>query len=234
MKRKKLYYVPGLISLIGLPILLAFWGPEDPVQANVMRLFLPSDKKPPPGMSTFDRYTIGRAMERKKIVEIALDDRPSPLHPEYNAYRKSNLVLEELSRLQFTRDTSEILKVRFTGASSYGEFVWTLNNAIVFGYRRFYYLDDALYFLANPPPPTLRTETLLPDFGPEIILPSPPPPTKWELFEEWAHGKWLYMKYYFRYNQLLISGFLLLIIIPGIVGTVRRYRANRPLLAVRP
>ena len=234
MKRNKIFYVPGLISILGLPILLAFWGPEDPVQTTAMRLFLPSDQKPPPGVVTFNRYEFNRLLKTKKIVETELHDRPSILHPEYNAYRTSNFVLSELARLQFTHDTSEVLKVHFGEETIYGEFVWALDNATLFGYRRYVYLDDDLYYLPNPPPRPVKLEDLYIESYPAIVRPSPPPPTRWQRFLTWVDWQWLYLKFYLRYNYVLISGFLLLILLPGIVGTVRRYRVNRPFPAVRP
>lgn len=233
MKRRKIYYVPGLISIIGLPILLAIWGPDDPVQLNAMRLFLPSDRRPPRGTVSFNRYEIMQVLKKKKIVEVDLDDRPSRLHPEYNAYRKSSFVLQEMNRLQFTHDTSEILKVSFTDETCYGEFVWALNNATVFCFRRYFYFDDALYLVPNPPPPpTIGVQPLYVEDIDLHLPPPPPPPTRWQLFKEWAHWRWMEIKFHFRYNYLLIAGFLLLIVIPGITGTVRRYRANRPHLLV--
>jgi hypothetical protein len=237
MKRKKIFYVPGLISILGLPILLLIMGPDDPVEQTAMRLYLPSDRDSPSpsGTISFDRYWINQVLKKKKIVEVDLDYRPSVLHPEYNAYRKSSFVLSEMGRLQFTHDTSEILKINFTEETSYGEFVWALNNATVFCFKRYFYIDDALYLLPNsPPPPKIRDKLeplYLDDYDPDVrhFL----QPTRWEMFQRRVYWEWRDLEACLRYNYMFASGFLLLIIIPGLIGTVRRYRANRTSLAAR-
>ena len=42
-KKKKLRYLPGIISILCLPVLLFFRGPADPVHQNCIWLNLPSN-----------------------------------------------------------------------------------------------------------------------------------------------------------------------------------------------
>jgi hypothetical protein len=53
MKKRKLFYVPGLISIIGLPVLLFFMGPENQIYPTSVRLKLPSNEKDVPGIEAF-------------------------------------------------------------------------------------------------------------------------------------------------------------------------------------
>jgi hypothetical protein len=72
-------------------------------------------------------------------------------HPETNYYRESGFFLNELARLQFTHDTSRVLKVHFNEENDYGDYVWVLNNLRIFNFRRYMYIDNDLYIVANPP-----------------------------------------------------------------------------------
>src|SRR5579872_412662 len=101
MKRRRLFYVPGFISLLGLPILLLIWGPEDPIRPTAMRLYLPSEEKSSPGVLRFNREGVLQALKHKKIESLGFDYLPSRLHPEYNYYRRSAFLLNEMAQQQF-------------------------------------------------------------------------------------------------------------------------------------
>ncbi len=190
-----------------------------------MRLFLPTESRDRPGMNVFNRDGINRILKGKKIISVELDDLPSVGEPEVNVYRKSGFVLSEMARLQFTHDTTEVLKISFGGESTYGQFVWAVNNANVFSYRHYFYLDDDLYFQANPPPVHYSEDSLVIDsIGPPIVMEGPPPPTRWEVFCEWAWWKREEAAYFLRHSYLLVAGFTLLIIMPGLVRVFRRGR----------
>jgi hypothetical protein len=192
MKRKRIWYVPGLFSLLGLPVILLIWGPDDPVEHHLMGIFIPSERRDAGGLKSFNRQGVMNLLRKKKITTIDLDDLPSRRSPESNVYRRSQLVLSELARLQFTHDTSEVLDVHLYEESTYGQFVWLANNATVFGYHRYVFLDDDFYYFPNPPPPRYEsTDIKFDTLSPEIILiPGPPPPTKWDLFWRDVYWKW--------------------------------------------
>ncbi len=225
MLKKKIYYVPGLFSLLGLPVLLLIWGPEDPVYETTMRMILPSEARDRPGMVFYNREGINRRLKGKKIETIELDDLPSRINPDYTMYRKSGFVLRELSRLRFTHDTSEVLKVIFGEESTYGQFVWALNNANIFLYKYYFFLDDALYYMPQPPPRRDTSTNLVTlNFGPDVVEATPAPPGWWELFCEWTSLRWHEFVFVIRYSKLLTAGFVLLILCPGVVALIRRRR----------
>ena len=65
---KKLLYVPGVISLLGLPLLLIVFGPEDPKYETRVRLFLPTEEMSEDTLQTkFTKATTYRILEGKKI-----------------------------------------------------------------------------------------------------------------------------------------------------------------------
>ena len=90
MRRKKLFYVPGLISLIGLPVLLFFLGPEDPVYHTVLKIKLPADKPRNDGYLNFNKVDFLHTIKHKKLISVDInDDDP----------------FDELSRYEFGRHT---------------------------------------------------------------------------------------------------------------------------------
>jgi len=225
MLKKKIYYVPGLFTLLGLPVLLLIWGPDDPVYETTMRMLLPSESGDKPGMVIYNREGINRRLRGKKIETVELDDLPSRISPDYTMYRKSGFVLRELSRLRFAHDTSEVLKVSFGEESTYGQFVWALNNANIFLYKYYFFLDDALYYMPQPLPvrDTSRNFITL-NFGPDVVEATPAPRGRWELFREWAGLQWQEFVFMIRYSKLLAAGFVVLILCPGVAALIRRRR----------
>jgi hypothetical protein len=225
MLKKKIYYVPGLFTLLGLPVLLLIWGPDDPVYETTMRMLLPSESGDKPGMVIYNREGINRRLRGKKIETVELDDLPSRISPDYTMYRKSGFVLRELSRLRFAHDTSEVLKVSFWEESTYGQFVWALNNANIFLYKYYFFLDDALYYMPQPLPvrDTSRNFITL-NFGPDVVEATPAPRGQWELFREWAGLQWQEFVFMIRYSKLLAAGFVVLILCPGVAALIRRRR----------
>ncbi len=71
MKGKRLYYIPGLFSIIGLPILLLLIGPGDPDRHTAMSVQLPSDAEHSP--LTFNRDGWFAFIKNKKVETIDLD-----------------------------------------------------------------------------------------------------------------------------------------------------------------
>src|SRR5437773_5152352 len=106
MKRKKLYYIPGIISIIGLPVLLFFWGPQDPVWQTCIKLNMPSDAKDTAGIGKFTKGFVYKAVKNKKIITIDLDDQAWDERSSYLANKKYSFVESEMERLQFTADTN--------------------------------------------------------------------------------------------------------------------------------
>jgi hypothetical protein len=154
MKRKKLIYVPGLISILGLPILLFFWGPGDPVQLTSLRIRIPTDEKDSGGIKRFSKEGFLELTKNKKLTTIDLGS-GSPYIVDIKKYpltdRKFQFVTRAIEQLEFTNDTSSVLKIDLAEGNTYGEFVWLLNQATIYNIRRYALIDNSFYFLANPP-----------------------------------------------------------------------------------
>ncbi len=223
MKPKKLYYIPGLVSLIGLPILLFFWGPEDSVYQTVVRLNLPSDKKDEPGIEKFSTAFVYRAIAHKKMVSVDLgvwsyaDDRN-----QYMENKKHSFIAAEMQKIQFTNDTNTVVKITLGSESRYSDFIWLLNQAMLDDFKRYALVDNTLYFFANPPPVHHEAESFYP-YGDDVIVIDRKQPTAWESFTTALSYNWRMLRYQLEYlfyqqqqNVWLAAGFLILLLLPAL------------------
>ncbi|CAN5386768.1 hypothetical protein BH10BAC2_BH10BAC2_44320 [soil metagenome] len=152
---KKVRYVPGLISLIGLAILLILFGPEDRVQQTVIKLNLPTDDIKQSD-SIFTKGNVLQSIKNTKLTTIYLWDKQDyyndPNRETFFNNEKLLLIQDKLKEMSFTRDSTMALKVELSEDDTYGEFVWLLNQTIIYDVKRYGYFDDAFYFIANDPP----------------------------------------------------------------------------------
>ena len=232
MRREKIYYVPGLISIVALPILLFFWGPEDYRYQSVIRLNMPSYAKDTTGIKTFTIGYVYEALKNKKIITIDLNDafNESEMHIEA---RKLDFITAEMERLQFTNDTTAVLRVQFGDWCTYGDFIWVLNHALVYDFKRYALVDNVFYFFPSPRfIPHIETIDLPSD---DYIIPQQKARSWWEDFTISLRYKWSDIRYQFEYcfyrqrqNKMAGIGFLLLIVLPGVIKIRQYARRKRP------
>jgi hypothetical protein len=235
MRRRRLYYVPGLISLLGLPVLLYFLGPQNPAIQTAIKIHIPTDdtKPDPPGFVRFTRRNIYHSLKHKKIVSVDLDDvSPDNIDQLYRFrhLKKMDFISNEIARLQFTHDTSSVFKIEFGDYCTYGDLVLVLNLIHMYDVKRFVFIDDAYYILATPPP---QPEPIL---GIKVaplndVVYSPEPtarnePSQWELFKVAFSEWWEKAILVIKRSQIYLLGFLLLIIIPAIVRLHKKIFPN--------
>jgi len=232
MKRRKLFYIPGLISIIGLPVLLFLFGPREVARPTVMKIFIPTNKKDLPGLIRFSNDYVYRSIKKKKVVTIDLDEERDDEYDNkrsYLFYRKRNFISHEIERMQFTNDTSCVLKVRLGYENTYGDFVWMFNQAILYDIKRFAFVDDNYYLFANKPVIHFSPEVLEVDVSSDIVMPSTPrsTPAKWDIFKKNLLAGLRSALFIVRYSYLYVTGFLVFIVLPGIAGLVRVFLARR-------
>ncbi len=175
MKRKKIYYVPGIISLIGLPLLVwIFLLPHHLEQhwtyPRPLRLAIPSETKVTGSMRNFSKYNFLREIKRKKIIEVDLNEDWRSAYDSFLRSQKESLIIQKISELQFFHDTTFILKVDFGDNNTYGDFMWLLDLSYRFRVRYYAFFDDSFYLLGNPhAAPTPKDSAAKPD-PPHIYL----------------------------------------------------------------
>ena len=139
-KRKKLYYVPGLISAIILPIVFICKTPKLKQQV-AFEFYLPSDK-------VYQRYSsvnLIRESKKKKILEIALDN-----NHEQNQ-KKLELIRHEARKIKYYNDVSTVIKVSFSNESTYGEVVGLLNIMISDEHKWYGLIGNDFYIFNEVP-----------------------------------------------------------------------------------
>lgn len=223
MKRPKLIYVPGLISLLALPVMLLIIGPEDKKPFSRIRMILSSDEKPgPEGNIKYTRYTVYEALEKKKITAVEFWYEPWGDRGSYIYNSKLEFIRREIQRMTFTHDTTSVLKVGLGDGIIYGDFVWILNQLIIHEVKRYALVDDDLYIFANEPPAPLVMLKLEPIDCVDIVEPGSGIPTRWEIFIDDVKENLRVAMIIIKRNYLYFSGFVLLIGIPGLYRMVRR------------
>ena len=226
MKKKKLFYVPGLLSLLGLPVLLFLFPAADPVFHNSIKMNLPEDdmkQHEKDGVLRFNKEYLQQGLAGKKVERIYLNEHSDYYSGDIERYslnRKLAFIGNEMERLQFTHDTSTVLQVSFGNESTYGQFIYLLNLTILNRFRRYALYDNDLYFFPNPPPlPPSEVEVNefpLLDIGPAGNW-AVPSITKWDIFLWNTECRLWQFKYEVTDNPILCSGFLILIGVPFVI-----------------
>ena len=153
MRRKNIHYVPGLISLIGLPVLIFIFTPSPAKPKNAVRIFLPSDVKGESGpMRIFSKYYLYKMVKNKKNIQVELDNLPEE---RYLTGPKLKFITREIERLKFANDNSFVLKIHLNDSSTVGEFVWMVNQTLIYQLKRWGFADNTFYFF-NSLPDTMK------------------------------------------------------------------------------
>lgn len=201
MKRPKLFYIPGMLSLLVVPVLFYRYQADIGKTLTVLRLFVPSDDNSP-DQYKFSRYALKAELKGKKINTVYLNG-----NRVLNA-KKLDFIAYESLKLMYYHDTSQVMHVKFTQETMYGEFVQLVNIMHRDDHKRYVWLDDDFYILGDPPPDP--NDIRLISGGPDVIF------TEEE--KTWHEKLWEEISYYYSpQNALLLAAFVLLIAIPVVI-----------------
>lgn len=215
-RQKKLYYVPGLISLFGLFILLFVFRPLEKLEIKgVMGIHLPTDER----IIDPEKFTTGfiyNFLKSKKIEQVYLDEFDE--NGNISA-KKINFIKAEAERLQNLHDTSTVLKISFSKENNYGNFIEILDMAYAYKFRRFAYYDDEFVLVPNKEATSYNSKTLLVNeyeyegFG------------KWQIFclqiKDYYFDFW---KYSLKHFKVISFGFIFLILFPAMINLFLRFK----------
>jgi len=146
-RTKRLFYVPGLISLIGLLIFLpTFYQKNLPIKKYCLTLYVPNEI-PDKNLfkHTFSKYKLEKDIIKKKKISFTLDE-----NLEENS-RKMEMIRYEALRLKFTRDTSTVVLLTLSDSISYGEYISLVDMCIYDGHKRFASWDDKFVIFGEWP-----------------------------------------------------------------------------------
>jgi hypothetical protein len=212
-------YVPGLISLIGIPILLLIFPIHAKQNSYSFRFYLPTEEMDSVG---FSRYTIFRTIGNKKITSIDLSENESSPEMEstetkYFFNKRFNFINNEIERLAFTHDTSYVLKVTLGEENTLDDFVRLCNIAAIYRIKRYAYVDNDFYFFANPPPVPRPAPGDLDIISSDVPISIPVwrGPSFWDIQEGRLRDLVREIRFYLHGNYILSVGFILLIAVPA-------------------
>jgi hypothetical protein len=227
MIKKKLYYFPGLISLIGLPIIFFLYPIEDPKESTVLKLNLPASKHIAEVRFTEDY--VRKDIKKRKIKRILLSNHSASPDKRWNRLEeeaKWDLITTQFKNLSLTGDTSLVLQVEFDEESFYGDWVAVQNLALIYRIKRYAYLDNSFYFLGNPPEEPYFSSELepLPVEAMEVVIvdPESKPISESELFWIEMSYRWRETAAAIKANYPITIGFVILILVPWVFWTRRR------------
>jgi biopolymer transport protein ExbD len=196
-----LFYTPGLISLLVVPVLFYVLQPTIKSQ-TVIKFFVPKEDYQSPYFSTFSRSSVKAALKGKKINTVYLDE-----HHPLNA-RKLEFVAGEALKLKFYHDTTQVIKVRFSDETTYNEFVQVVNIMHKDSHKRYALLDNDFYIFGETPPEPQESYMICGLRN--DVIPIQKVKTRQERFSEQIN----YYRSFIVNNGLLLSAFVLLIIVP--------------------
>jgi hypothetical protein len=152
MKRNKIYYIPGWITLMVLPVILLTVIPEEMPYPTCIRMYIPSDELPNDTVITFSKHHVLESIKSKKVTEIEIGEENTRYAYGEQLYdAKLNFIRKEIERITFTHDSSAVLKVTMEDECRYGDFIWILNLLQIYGVKRYALVDNSLYIFGNDP-----------------------------------------------------------------------------------
>lgn len=214
-KRPKLFYTPGMISLLVVPVLFYMYQPIAKKQ-TVLKMHLPTEDLPSPDYIKFARYAVMDKLKGKKINTVYYDEDHS-----LNA-RKQEFIEQEALKLKFYHDTTQVIKVHFSSETNYGEFVQLVNIMYRDNHKRYTWLDNDFYILGEHPPEPDTSIDLPCLLCNDVIYLEPEKTRQQRFWEEVNKYKLLIVN-----NVLLLSAFVLLIAVPVILKRKRGYKYPR-------
>jgi hypothetical protein len=144
-KRPKLFYIPGMISLLVLPVLFYIYQPEAKYKTQI-KFILPKDDHQSPDIPGYTHSMVKDYLKGKKINTVYLDD------DHVLNDTKLEFIAREALKLKFYHDITQVIKVHLSDETTYGEFVQLLNIMIRDRHKRFSWMDDDFYIFGEELP----------------------------------------------------------------------------------
>jgi hypothetical protein len=164
-RTKKLFYVPGLISLIGIFFALpSFYKKAGPVKEYCLSLFMPSHcKEDIPMEYQFSKCQLEKAISKKKKIHFTINE-----DGEENKIKMS-LIRYEALKLKYTLDTSTVILLTLSDSISYGEFVSLVDMCEADGHKRYASWDNKFVIFGEWPEKKIGKSSFICFFCNDVI-----------------------------------------------------------------
>jgi len=213
-----------------LPILFLVIRPKDPVRNTAVRFTLTSDKETPDSVPVFSNYFVRDHLKNKKVVSVEINGQEN--FDDIDSYisgSKFSFIHNEIQRLQFTHDTSMVLKIVLGYGTNYGDFAWLLNQMMLSQVKWYALMNDSFYVLANPPPITDDQHYQIEPFELDTaFIRNYESPTKWDLLKWKLEHKLEELIAEIKYSPTISVGFAVLVFIPSAVRIRRLIKTGCP------
>lgn len=142
--RKKIYYVPGLISLIFLPIIFFAILPSTKT-FTVFNYVVPTSSKTTSTWA-YSGENFMKQMSKKKIITFYLSNDHEFTKEEFT------IIKLEVLKSKFTCDTNHVIAIHFSDSLYYGEFIRLLNMMYKYQFKRYGEWKNIFYIFGEEPP----------------------------------------------------------------------------------
>jgi len=120
MRLKKIYYFPGLISLIGFAFIIPRWHNKiKPLNLSAIKFIVPGHETPC-NISWSETY-VDQQLRRKKKINFILNEKGAVNK------KKMNVIRQEALKLKYTNDTSTVILISLTDSMLYSDFFGLIN-----------------------------------------------------------------------------------------------------------
>jgi len=163
-RRRKFSYIE-LLALMGFQILLflAFMDRVSDVDSiykhgTILRLTIPDYE--PNNDSSFIKFSATDILKEwkrnnKKIITVDLTS------DNTDDQKRLNFIRNEARRLEYTYDTTEVLKVHFLDENTYGQFVTLISMLHADKHKRYMLFKNDLYISGSPPPEPIDSSKII-------------------------------------------------------------------------
>jgi|SRR5688572_9748013 len=155
-KTGKLLYVPGIISLVGILILLpSFYKRNMPVQEFCLPLFALPDSNKYDWIIMPLKYDVEKYVNKKKKIKFEFDENKT------ENYKKLEIIRYEALKLKYTLDTSTVILLTLSDSISYGEFISIIDMCEADGHKRYACWDNKFVIFGEwPKRKSTETDTI--------------------------------------------------------------------------
>jgi hypothetical protein len=154
---KRLYYVPGLISLLGLLIALPyFYKANRPVKLGFLNLFVPAECNENHGLNNYSECYLETQLRNKKQLRITINEN----HKENR--NKLDVIRHEALKLKYFADTLTVILINLSDSITYGEFVSIVDMCVTDEHKRYGSWDNKFVIWGEWPKKEIKVVDTLP------------------------------------------------------------------------
>ena len=201
-RTKKLFYSPGIISLIGLLVIFpAFYNKNVSPKTGCLTAYMVSDCTDADRfMPRYSKCYLEKEIHNKRQIKFKLNEKEDK--------KKLGIIRYEALKLKYTEDNSAVVLIYLNDGIYYGDFVALIDMCEYDEHKRYAWWDNKFVIFGELPPKKKDTSSLLRSWSSDLIIVPKPVivPTLFELLKTRIN------KYYTPKGMYLFLGWIALLI----------------------